>query len=111
MEIQSSMPDLEQVSVNQNKIPVHKSQLSWEERYAMGKKLRDVCSRKSHATWKASAVRPNPVDLVESADQGRIPELLPYRHGRMAKSAFTFYRGAALNMAIDLGGTPVSGIR
>ena len=40
-----------------------------------------------------------------------MPDLLPLRHGRMAKSAFTFYRGAALTMASDLSGTPVSGIR
>ena len=111
MEIQSPNPSTEQVSGTAGKIPFHKSQLSWDERYAMGKKLRDVCSRKSHATWKASAARPDPVDLIERADIGRIPELLPYRHGRMAKSAFTFYRGGALNMAMDLGETAVSGIR
>src|SRR4051812_3326616 len=50
-------------------------------------------------------------DLMEISNKGRISELLPYRHGRMAKSAFTFYRGAALNMALDLGETAVSGIR
>jgi uncharacterized protein (DUF2252 family) len=111
MQIQSSYPVIEQVSVNQSKIPFHKSQLSWEERYAMGKKLREVCSRKSHATWRASAVRMDTVDLMDISNKGRISELLPYRHGRMAKSAFTFYRGGALNMALDLGETAVSGIR
>ena len=39
-----------------------------------------------------------------------MPELLPLRHGRMVRSAFTFYRGAALNMATDLASTPSSGI-
>ena len=111
MEIQSPDTSTEHVSVNAGKTPFHKSQLSWDERYAMGKKLRDVCSRKSHAAWKPSAARPDPIDLIEIADKGRIPELLPYRHGRMAKSAFTFYRGGALNMAMDLGETAVSGIR
>ena len=43
--------------------------------------------------------------------RGGWPELLPLRHGRMAKSAFTFYRGAALTMAADLASSPVSGIR
>jgi uncharacterized protein (DUF2252 family) len=38
-------------------------------------------------------------------------ELLPLRHGRMVKSAFTFYRGAALTMATDLAVTPTTGIR
>src|SRR5215470_7151683 len=67
--------------------------------------------RKSHATWKASANRPDAVELVLQAEQGRMPELLPLRHGRMARSAFTFYRGAALTMACDLASTPTTGIR
>ncbi|MDQ1347414.1 MAG: hypothetical protein QG573_785, partial [Acidobacteriota bacterium] len=33
------------------------------------------------------------------------------RHGRMVRSPFTFYRGAALTMAADLATTPSSGIR
>jgi uncharacterized protein (DUF2252 family) len=40
-----------------------------------------------------------------------VPELLPLRHGRMARSAFTFYRGSAMAMAADLASTPTSGIR
>ena len=43
------------------------------------------------------------VRLMEQANQGRIPGLIPLRYGRMLKSPFTFYRGAALNMAADLG--------
>ncbi|WP_344296134.1 DUF2252 domain-containing protein [Agromyces neolithicus] len=39
-----------------------------------------------------------------------MPELVPIRHARMLVSPFTFYRGAALLMAADLAGTPVSGI-
>ena len=38
-------------------------------------------------------------------------ELLPLRHARMARSPFTFFRGAALAMATDLASTPVTGIR
>jgi uncharacterized protein (DUF2252 family) len=51
------------------------------------------------------------MDLVKESDKGRIPELVPIRHGRMLKSPFTFFRGAALNMADDLSTTPVSGLR
>jgi uncharacterized protein (DUF2252 family) len=40
-----------------------------------------------------------------------MPDLLPLRHGRMARSAFTFYRGAALTMAADLASTPSTGVR
>jgi uncharacterized protein (DUF2252 family) len=48
--------------------------------------------------------------LVLAAEKGRMPELLPLRHGRMVRSAFTFYRGAALTMASDLAGTPSTGV-
>ena len=84
---------------------------SQAERRAMGKKLRDACPREAHALWKAPAGRPDPVSLVLEADKGRIPELLPLRHGRMALSPFTFYRGSALNMAVDLATTPATGVR
>lgn len=40
----------------------------------------------------------------------RVPELVPIRHGRMAQTAFTFYRGAALVMADDLSRTRNSGL-
>lgn len=48
---------------------------------------------------------------MEESNKGRIPQLIPVRHGRMLQSPFTFYRGAALNMAADLAGTPATGIR
>jgi uncharacterized protein (DUF2252 family) len=82
-----------------------------DELYQMGKALRDKCPRKSHANWKAAAGRPDAVELVLQAEKGRMPELLPLRHGRMVRSAFTFYRGAALTMACDLASTPTTGIR
>ena len=80
------------------------------ERYEIGKQLRKNCPRSSHAQWKSATNRPDPVDLIVSGNKGRIPKLVPLRHGRMGRSPFTFYRGAALNMASDLSGTPVSGI-
>jgi len=81
------------------------------ERYAAGKALRTRCPRESHARWKAPSNRRDAVELVLEAEKGRVPDLLPLRHGRMARSAFTFYRGAALTMATDLASTPASGIR
>lgn len=83
----------------------------YAEQYAAGKALRATCPRTSHAGWKAPSGRPDPVELVLAAEKGRMPELLPLRHGRMARSAFTFYRGAALTMAADLASTPTSGLR
>jgi len=78
---------------------------------AKGKKLREKCPRSSHATWEAPPNRRETVDLIEEANIGRLPELVPIRHGRMMQSAFTFYRGTALNMAADLAITPTTGIR
>ena len=84
---------------------------SLDEQYAEGKSLREKCPRKAHGEWKAPDGRPDPVSLMEQSNQGRIPELVPIRHGRMLKTPFTFYRGAALNMAADLAGTPATGLR
>ena len=81
------------------------------ERYAMGESLRRKCPRSSHAEWKPQKGRPDPVKVIEEADEGRIPQLVPLRHGRMLVSPFTFYRGAALNMAVDLATTPTTGVR
>jgi len=85
--------------------------LTRAEAYELGKKLREDCPRKSHGPWKAARNRPDAVELVLRAEKGRLQELLPLRHGRMARSVFTFYRGAALTMAADLAATPVSGLR
>jgi uncharacterized protein (DUF2252 family) len=76
-----------------------------------GEALRANCPRSSHAFWRPSKNRIAPLVLIKQADKGRLPELLPIRHGRMMKSPFTFYRGAALNMAADLATTPISGPR
>jgi uncharacterized protein (DUF2252 family) len=81
------------------------------ERYARGKSLRRACPRRSHARWAAPPNRPHPLHFVSEADKGRLRELLPLRHSRMALSPFTFYRGSALNMAADLASTPSTGVR
>ena len=92
-------------------VPVILSKGTFKERYAAGKALREKCPREAHATWKAAKTRPDAVQLVLEAEKGRLPELLPLRHGRMVRSAFTFYRGSALAMATDLASTPTTGIR
>jgi uncharacterized protein (DUF2252 family) len=94
-----------------NEIPEFVAHRSRDELHSMGKALRNKCPRISHADWKAPANRPDPVQLVLESEKGRLAELLPLRHGRMARSAFTFYRGSALTMASDLASTPTTGVR
>ncbi len=46
-----------------------------------------------------------------NSNEGRMPDLVPIRHGRMLQSPFAFFRGTAGLMAADLAHTPVSGLR
>ena len=48
--------------------------------------------------------------MLEEQNITREPDLVPVRHGRMMVSPFTFYRGAAKIMAVDLKDTPVAGL-
>jgi uncharacterized protein (DUF2252 family) len=49
--------------------------------------------------------------VVLAANEGRLLNLVPIRHGRMMQSPFDFYRGTAAIMAADLAHTPISGLR
>jgi hypothetical protein len=84
---------------------------SREQLYMQGKAPRDSCARLSHAKWKPPADRVDPVEILEASNQGRLPELIPVRYGRMIPSPFVFYRGAAAIMAADLARSPSTGIR
>ncbi len=66
--------------------------------------------RGAHAEFELSSARADPIVLLESANEGRVPDLIPIRFGRMAASPFGFFRGAASLMAHDLSTMPVSGI-
>jgi uncharacterized protein (DUF2252 family) len=86
------------------------ARLAPDESAALGRKARATVPRRSHADLPADADRPDPIALLESQAKTRVPELVPIRYGRMMLSPFAFFRGAALGMAADLAGTPVSGI-
>ena len=87
--------------------PVHSTP---EERAAVGRQARASVPRSAHAELPLDGDRPDPVALLQSQSESRVPELVPIRHGRMASSPFAFIRGAALGMAADLARTPVSGL-
>jgi uncharacterized protein (DUF2252 family) len=82
-----------------------------DDRRARGLVLREAVAHKEHAGWKVAPDRPDPIDLLQSQDQGRLKELIPIRYERMLRSPFTFYRGAAAIMANDLQHTPDIKIR
>lgn len=75
-----------------------------------GREARRRTPRSAHEGWTPPSDRLDPVALLEEQATTRVQELVPIRHARMMVSPFTFYRGAALLMAADLAGTPVSGI-
>ncbi len=85
--------------------------LSRAEGVAWGKTLRGQVPRSSHGEWKPAPNRPALTAMLEESNQGRLPELVPIRYGRMLVSPFTFLRGAASIMAFDLSETPQTGIK
>jgi uncharacterized protein (DUF2252 family) len=76
----------------------------------MGKEARTFAPLAAHSEFDSARDR-DPVGLLLSQAQTRVPELVPVRHGRMLVSPFTFFRGAALPMAADLATTATSGLR
>ncbi|MFF4422442.1 DUF2252 domain-containing protein [Streptomyces sp. NPDC001549] len=81
-----------------------------QERAAQGKEARSRSPRSSHAVYRPSPDRPDPLAILEAQSAARVPELVPIRYSRMSESPFRFYRGAAAIMASDLAGSPDSGI-
>ena len=84
--------------------------LSVEERAAKGKAARSRVPRAAHAQWSLAQRQRNPLDLLAEQARTRVPDLVPIRHGRMAATPFSYYRGAAYPMAADLSTTPRSGL-
>ena len=83
----------------------------WEERHERGRALRTRAPRRGHARWSPPHDRPDPLDLLNRTNEGRLPDLIPLRMGRMVASRFGFLRGNSAIMAWDLARTPVSGIQ
>ena len=77
----------------------------------LGTAARLAAPPSAHAGFHPAGSRPDPIGILERQAAGRLPELVPIRHGRMLASPFAFFRGAAAVMAADLAGTPDSGLR
>ncbi len=81
------------------------------ERKASGRAQRKACER----DWLTRAPKPDdhrrdPLGWLHASNQGRVPELVPLRHGRMLAHPLAFFRGAASLMAHDLAALPHSGV-
>jgi uncharacterized protein (DUF2252 family) len=82
-----------------------------DARAEAGREARQAVPRSGLAEWSPAAGREDPVAVLERQAATRIPELVAIRYGRMLRSPFAFFRGAAAVMAADLAGTPSPGLR
>ncbi|HEX4587033.1 MAG TPA: DUF2252 domain-containing protein [Mycobacterium sp.] len=66
--------------------------------------------RRSLAVWDADSRGHDALATILAQNEIRAQDLVPIRHGRMAASPWTYFRGAAAVMAADLASTPNTGI-
>ena len=71
-----------------------------------GRAEREVLPRTSHADLADRPEGFDPIQVLIDQGQGRVPELLPVRYGRMAADEFSFLRGAAAVMSADISHGP-----
>src|ERR1700733_14673685 len=89
---------------------LRKRSTSREDRYRMGKELRQQVPRSSLGKWKVRSDRPDPVQLINESHRGRLEWLIPVRVGRMTATPYGFLRGSAIVMAEDVAHLPSTGI-
>ena len=76
----------------------------------MGRAARQRAPRGRLGHWDPDERGHDPLSTILAQDEIRLDELTPLRHGRMAASPWTFYRGAAAVMAADLASRPDTGL-
>ena len=74
-----------------------------------GRFRRGTVPRRSHGGWTPAPGRSDPVATLMTSNEGRLPDLVPIRIGRLLASPFAFFRGSAAVMAADLATTPAMG--
>jgi uncharacterized protein (DUF2252 family) len=77
------------------------------EREAYGRSLREIVRRVDHDVWFTG--ERDVLARLRASENGRLPNVLPFRHGRMAVSPFSYFRGNASIMAPDLMSLPHTG--
>ncbi|WP_027817171.1 DUF2252 domain-containing protein [Paraburkholderia bannensis] len=78
------------------------------EREAAGRAAREKAKRSSHRM--VGDLKRDPLALLKESSEGRVPNLVPLRYGRMIVSPFTFFRGSAVLQAHDLAQVPNTGM-
>ncbi|WP_322011491.1 DUF2252 domain-containing protein [Paraburkholderia sp. J12] len=78
------------------------------EREAAGRAVRERVKRSSHK--QIGGLHRDPLELLQLNSDGRVPNLVPLRYGRMIVSPFTFFRGSAILQAHDLSLVPNTGM-
>jgi len=86
---------------------IHAPPPSREEKLEHGKAARARLPLHELGRWRRDR---DALDVVLAQNAMRVPDLVPLRHGRMAVSPWTYYRGAAAVMAADLATSPNSGL-
>lgn len=77
---------------------------------AFGQGLRRKLKRSDQSWWDHKNRKHDPVEIIQSVNRARIPELVPIKMARMARSPFGFFRGSVPVMAADLATMPSTGI-
>jgi uncharacterized protein (DUF2252 family) len=89
---------------------LRRKSVSRAERIELGRRLRLEVPRKALGDWRAPPERVDPVEQIMRSHEGRLPELIPIRVGRMVASPYGFLRGSPMVMAADVAGLPATGI-
>jgi uncharacterized protein (DUF2252 family) len=77
-----------------------------EYRLARGREKRKRLARSHLGEVHTRKRKFDPVEVLLSTRQGRVPALLPIKYSRMSASPFAFFRGAVSIMAADLASQP-----
>ena len=81
-----------------------------DERRDAGRAARARVPRRALGEWDDSRRTQDALEVIVAQSRDRVPELVPIRHGRMAATPWTHYRGAAAVMAADLATAEHSGL-
>ncbi|MGC3994909.1 MAG: DUF2252 domain-containing protein [Propionicimonas sp.] len=83
---------------------------SREDRFALGRSLREKVPYDLLGEWTATPARFDPIALIAMSHVGRVADLVGIRVARMATTPYGFYRGSAVVMAADVASLPSTGI-